>query len=140
MWSDAGDQGFEIGLSEAVEEEVSDYEIVLFRIGGIEGEGLDLVGLEACCVRFATFAQEMEHGGAGVDGIGLEIGVLGEELGQEAAVSVAQDEGSFLLGEGRQVVEACSFERSTEGEVFEVTIGVSYAIEAGNFAIDGGHG
>jgi hypothetical protein len=31
----------------------------------------------------------MQHGGAGVYRFGLEVGVLGEELGEEAAVSVA---------------------------------------------------
>jgi hypothetical protein len=97
------------------------------------------VGLEACRVRFAAFAQEMEHGGAGVYGVGLKMGVSGEELGEEAAISVAQDEGSFLLGEGRQVVEACSFERSAECEVFEVAVGAGYEIEVSGFDIDG-HG
>ena len=38
---------------------------------------------------FAVLAEELEHDGAGVDGIGFEIEVVFEELGEEAAVSVA---------------------------------------------------
>jgi hypothetical protein len=111
---DAGDQGFEVGLGEAVEEEVGYDEIVGFCWGvwGWEGEGAGLVGFEAVegvgggC--FAVAAEELEHGGAGVDCIGLEVGVLGEELGEEAAVAVAEDEGALLLEETGEGVEAAT--------------------------------
>ena len=86
---DLGDEGFEFGLGEAVEEEVSDDEVVFCCGLGMEGEGVGLVGLEAVGVRGAAAAEKMEHGGAGVDGVGLEVGVLSEELGEEAAVAVA---------------------------------------------------
>jgi hypothetical protein len=35
--------------------------------------------------------EELKHGGAGVDGDGLEAGILLEEAGEEAAVTIAED-------------------------------------------------
>jgi hypothetical protein len=113
--SDLGDEDFELGLGEAVEEEVGDDQVVFFRGRGAEGEGVGFVGLEAIGERGATLAKEMEHGGAGVDSFGLEVGVLSEELGEEAAVAVAQDEGGFLLGQTWEVVEARLVEDWAEG-------------------------
>ena len=79
---DAGDQGFEIRLGEAVEEEVGDDEIILFSVGWVEVQGVGMVDLQAgrdigtgC---FAAATEEFEHGCACVDGVGLEVGVLCE--------------------------------------------------------------
>jgi hypothetical protein len=38
---------------------------------------------------FAALAKEVEHGGADVDCVGVEVRVLLEELGEEASVAVA---------------------------------------------------
>ena len=57
----------------------------------------------------------MEHGGAGVDGFGLEVRVLREEMGEETAIAVAKDEGGFLLGEGGEMVEAGLLQDWAEG-------------------------
>jgi hypothetical protein len=120
-------------LGEAVEEEVGDNEVVFFfwRRGEVQGAGV--VDLQAGCDvgvnSFAAAAEELEHDGAGVDGVGVEMRVLREELREEAAVSVAEDEGTLLLEEVREVVEAAAFEGSAKGEVFEPAIGASYGVE-----------
>jgi len=129
------DQGFELGLGEAVEEEVSDDEVVFFFFGRRGGEVQDVGvvsgeaggGVGGGC--FAVAAQEMEHGGAGVDGVGAEVRVLPEELGEEAAVSVSYDQSAFLLEEVGEIVEAAAFEGSAEGEVLEPAIRAGYEIE-----------
>jgi hypothetical protein len=113
VFCDVVDECVEFGLSEAVEKEVSDDEII--GVLGREGKGVGLVGTQAgFCVRsclFAAFAEESKHRGADVDCVGLEMGVFGEELGEEAAVSVAQDECSVAIEELREVVVAAIFER-----------------------------
>ena len=81
-------EGLEFGLGEAVEEEVGDDE-VCFRCGS-DGEGGGLVGQQTVGVGPAAAAKQAEHGGAGVYGGGLEIGLVGEETGEEAAVAVAE--------------------------------------------------
>jgi hypothetical protein len=126
---DVSDEGFEFGLGEAIEKEVGDDEVVL--LCWVKSEGVAVVGLEASSVKGAALAEEMEHGGAGVDSVGLEVGVLREETGEEAAVAVAEDEGGFLMGEGGEVVEAGSLESGAEGEVFEPAIRAGYGVEVG---------
>ena len=46
-------------------------------------------GLETVGVRVAALAEEVEHGGAGVDGEGVEVGLLGEKAGEGTAIAVA---------------------------------------------------
>jgi len=75
--------------------------------------------------------KEFEHGGAGVHDVGLEVRVLRDELSEKAAVSVAEDEGSPLLEESGEIVEAAAFEGSAEGEVFEPAIGASNEVKVG---------
>jgi hypothetical protein len=58
-------------------------------------------------------------------------GVVFEELGAEAAVSVAEDECVTALEELWKEVEAAVVERLAEGEVFEPTIGAGYLVEVG---------
>ena len=81
--------------------------------------------------RLAAVAEEAEHGGAGVDGVGLKMRVLREELREETTISVAENEGFLLLEEAGQVVEAAVLEGSAECEVFEPAIGASYEVEVG---------
>jgi hypothetical protein len=112
---------------------VGDDEIIFFfgRRGEVQGVGV--VDLQAGCEvgvgRLAATAEEFEHDGAGVDGVGVEARVLHEELREESAVSVAEDEGSFFLEEVGEVVEAAAFEGGAEGEVFEPAIRASYGVE-----------
>jgi hypothetical protein len=112
--SDAGDEGFECGLGEAVEEEVGDDEVVGFCFDG-EGQGAGVVDLETVGGgRFAPLAEELEHGGAGVDCIGLDVWVASEKLREEATVSIAEDECLSLLEEVREIVKATAFESSAK--------------------------
>jgi hypothetical protein len=55
-------------------------------------------------------AEQAEHRGAGVDRVGLKMRIAGEELREEAAVSIAEDESVFLLEEIREKVKAAEFE------------------------------
>jgi hypothetical protein len=120
-------------LGEAVEEEVGDGEIV--RAFEMESECAVVVGAEtssgvgSCCL--ATLAQELKHDGAGVDGIGVEMRIVFEELGEETAVSVAQDQGVAAIEEIREVVIAAVFEGTAEREVFEPAIRFSDVVEVG---------
>ena len=131
----AEDEGFQIGLGEAVEEEMGDDEVVFFGGGAGEGEGVGLVGVESGggvgCGCLAAAAEEFEHGFAEVYRVGVEMTVCCEELGQKAAVSVAEDEGSPLLMEAGKVVETAAFEGSAESQVFEPAIRASDEIEIG---------
>jgi hypothetical protein len=72
---------------------VGDDEIVLL----LEREG-DCVGVMSAEASggvgsrcFAALAEELNHGGTDVDCVGLDIRVVCEELGEKAAVSIAQD-------------------------------------------------
>ena len=71
----AGDEGLEFGFGEAIEEEVGDNEVVR-TVKGV-GEGVGVMGAEACggvwACGFAALAEEFEHHGAGVYGIGVEL-------------------------------------------------------------------
>ena len=80
------DEGIEVGLGEAVEEEVGGDEIG----GGVRGvgQGVLMVGGQEWGV-VAALAEELEHGGAGVYGVDLNVWVDVEEGLGEAAVSVA---------------------------------------------------
>ena len=131
--SDAVDEEVEFGLGEAVKEEVGDDQVV--RAFEWEGERAVVVGAEtssgvgSCC--FATLALEFEHGGAGIDDVGVEMRIVLEELGEETAVSVTQDQGVAAIEEIREVVIAAVFEGTAEREVFEPAIRFSDGVEVG---------
>ena len=76
-------------------------------------------------------AKEFEHGSAGVDCVGVEVRIGAEKPSQKAAVSIAEDEGAFLLEELGEEVDAALFEGAAEGEVFEPAVGAGYEIEVG---------
>ena len=73
--------------------------------------------------------EEVEHGAAGVYGFGTEVGVGGQELREEAAVAVAEDEGSLLVLQGVEVVGSAALQGWAEGEVFEPAVGAGYGVE-----------
>ena len=56
-------------------------------------------GGEAGGVGAGGVAEAGEHGGADVDGVGVEVGEGGEKAGGEATVAVAEDE-SLCVGDG----------------------------------------
>jgi hypothetical protein len=132
-WGDAGDESVEFVLGEAVQEEVSYDEIV--RTSGSDAEGGGVMDLEASGgvggTGFASSAKELEHGGAAVYGVGLEMGIGGHQGGEEAAVSVAENQCVATVKQLREVVGAAAFEGCAEGKVFEPAIGAGYAVEVG---------
>ncbi len=117
----------ELRLGEAVEEKVGGYEVV--GSGWLEGEGVGVVHVEpgggGGCGGRASLAELVEHGGAEIDGVGVEMGVAGEQMREESAVSVTEDQGAAGLEELREEVEAAAMEEGAEGEVFEPAIRAS---------------
>jgi len=122
-----GDELVEFGLGEAVEEEVSDDEIV--EAGGLEGEGVGFGGGEAGGGHGGSGAEEMKHGGAEVDGVGVQVRVAGEEMGEKAAVAIAEDKGSAGVEEPGEEVDSAVMEGGAEGEELKPAVGSSDAIE-----------
>ncbi len=124
---DADGELVELGLGEAVEEEVGGYEVV--GAGGLEGKGVGWVGCEAArgggSCGLATLAEEVEHGGAEIDGIGVEVRVAGEQIREKSAVPVAEYESAAGIEELREEVQAAAMEGGAEGEVFEPAIRAS---------------
>ena len=126
---DAGDEGFEIGLGEAVEKEVRDDKVV--RPGGREGERAGVVSFKAHGIGFAAPAQESEHGCAGVYGVGVDARVRCQKGREETAVAVAYHEGFFAMEERREKVQAAAFEGAAEGKVFKPAVRACDGIEVG---------
>ena len=62
---------------------------------------------------------------------GHGAGVGGQELGEEAAVAVAEDEGLVAGWELREEVGAGALEEGAEGEVFGVAVDAGDGIEVG---------
>jgi hypothetical protein len=131
FFCDAGDDGVQFGLGEAVEEEVRDGEVV--GVFERESEGVGLLGAQAMSGvgdgRFAALTEELEHGGAGVDREDMDVRVGGEERGSEAAVSVAEDQRVAAVAEFGQIVETSYLEGGAEGQVFEPAVGFCDEIE-----------
>lgn len=124
---DAGNEGFEIALGEAIEKEMGDDEVVSF--GRSEGECAGAVSFEACGVGFAALAQKLEHGCAGVYSIGVDIWVRDHEGREETPVSVAENERSFLTNEIWEEMQAAAFEGTAEGKIFEPSVRTRDPIE-----------
>jgi hypothetical protein len=78
---------------------------------------------------FAVLAEELKHGGADVDCVDFEMRVVFEQLGEEATVSIAQDECAAMIEELWEKVVAAVFEGFAEGEVFEPAIRFGDEIE-----------
>ena len=126
---DSVGEGLKFGLGEAVEEEVGDDEVGAW--GWCDGEGGGLEGADAFGIGLAAVVEEVKHGGAGVDGEGAEVGSACQEAGEEAAVAVAEDEGSAAGWEVVEEVGAGALEEGAEGEVFGEAVDAGYGIEVG---------
>jgi len=134
--SESGGEEVELGLGEAVQEEVGDDQIVRVQGWGFrKGQGVGVVRVKldrGSAVGLALLAEQPEHGKACIDGISLSLRILVEEPGEEAAISVAQSK--HLLGrvgvELGQEVEAAAFEGTAKSEVLKCAIGAGDAIEA----------
>lgn len=122
----------QVGLSEAVEKEVGDDKVV----GASGGEVADVGDLGAQTRGgggvggVSSAGEEREHRGADVDGVDVELGVVREEAGGEAAIAIAKDESTAAPGECGQEVVAAADERGAERGVLEPAIGLGDEIEA----------
>ncbi len=134
--ADCGDEVGEIRFGEAVEEEVRGDEVKggLGRCGE-RGEGISVMRGKAMGGKGAATGEESQHGAAGVDGGGVEVGIAVQQSGEKAAISVAKDERVAAVGEGWQEGGSSADEGAAEGEGFEETVGTGDAVEAGR----GGH-
>jgi hypothetical protein len=129
--SQAMGEGGKVGLGEAVEEKVGDDEVGVGFGGQVEGRGLEGLQLSAWGGAEAALAEEMEHGGAGVDGQDVEVRLVVKEFSEEATVAIAEDEGVGARGELRKEVGAGALEERAEGEVFGPAVETRDAIEVG---------
>jgi hypothetical protein len=127
MGREPGDELVELGLGEAVEEEVGDDEVE--GAVRLKGAGIGLVGGEAVGCGCGSLSEEVEHLRAEVDGDGVEAGVGCQQAGEEAASAVAEDEGSAGVEETGEEVEAAALEGRSESEVLEPAVGAGYAVE-----------
>jgi hypothetical protein len=115
---------------------VGDYEIV--TPCKRKGQGIAVmdvqsrVGVGSC--RFRALTKESKHGDARIDRVGSKMRVLREQLREEAAVAVAQDQCAATIAELRKKVIAAPFERSTERQVLEPAIRACDEIEV-SFAV-----
>lgn len=128
--AEAGDEGGGFRFGQAIEEEVGDDEVV--AVGGrVEAAGVGAGGGEPMARADAggSVGEQAEHGGAEVDGVGVEIRMAGEKTGEEAAVAIAQDERLAGWGERGQVMEAAAFEKGSEGEIFPRPVDAGDVIE-----------
>jgi hypothetical protein len=114
VFCDAVDEVVEFGLREAVEKEVSDDQVVgVVWVFERKGESVGVVRVEtgvcvwSCCL--ATFAKQLKHGDAGVDGIGTKVRIFCKELSEEATVSVTDDQRVAAIEELREIVSATVF-------------------------------
>lgn len=100
------------------------------------GEGVQGIAVargEAGAGKGAAAAEQMEHGAAAVDGEGGKGGVDAEEIGEEAAVAIAEHQGAATGGERGQMGEAGAGERAAEGEVLKQAVGAGDAVEGGGW-------
>lgn len=129
-------ESIEVGLSEAVEEEVGGDKI----IGACKrkSQGIAVMDAQARVSvgsrRFRALPEELKHGDARVDRIGSKMRVVREQLGEKAAVAVAQDQCAATIAELRKEVSAAPFKRSTERQVLEPAIRAGDEIEV-RFAV-----
>jgi hypothetical protein len=122
-----GDQGVELTLGEAVEEEVCGDEVGVCRGGVFEGAvvvGAKPSGGAAC-------AKEAQHGGAGIYGVCLDFPIRREKTGEEATIAVTEDQGMFAIEQKRNEVGATALQYGTEGEVLEPAVGPGDWVEVG---------
>ncbi len=133
MLAEARDELIGFGFGEAIEEEVGADEVVpcaaRLKDAGVSASGDEAVaGSDSCRAGF----EEAQHGGARIDSVGEEMRVGGEELSEEAAIAVTDDERAPAISKREEVVEAAALQQGAEGEVFHRAIEAGYAVEAAN--------
>jgi hypothetical protein len=106
------DEGIDLGLREAVEEEVGRDEIGVRRGIGLEGGAMDRceAGGGAGGRAQAALLQQSQHLRARVHRRGVKRGVLGHEASKEAAIAISEDERVAAILQLREEVEARAFQ------------------------------
>src|SRR5882724_11690156 len=89
--------------------------------------GVQAVG---CTDAIDACIEQVEHGDAAVDGIGANLWIIGEEIFEEAAISVAKDECVVAVSKLRKKACTTSLQGSSEGEVLHPAVEASDAVEA----------
>ena len=121
----------EFGLGEAVEEEMSNDEVGIGRRSDREGGGLE--GADAVQEGLAAPAEQLKHGGAGIDGQGTEVGPAIKEPGEETAVPVTEDKGLVAGREIGEKMSAGALQERAECKVFGEAIDAGYGVEIGRW-------
>ncbi len=133
---DCGGEGFDLRLTETIEQEVSDREVVFrWRCGREIADGVGVMGLQpgtrAGCGSIAAGAEEAEHGRADVDCVSGERAIPREQGRKEAAVAISQDKRASAAGKFGKEVEAAAPEGAAQSDVFKPAVGAGYAVEVG---------
>jgi len=79
-----------------------------------------------------TPGEEAQHGGTGVDCVGMQLRIGGEEAREKSSVAIADDEGAAAGEQRGEVEEAAALEEGAEGEVLHDAIEKRDAVEAGD--------
>ena len=85
----------------------------------------------------AALSEELEHGGAGVDCIGVELRIFARSWARKRPSPSPKTSARRRSRSCGRYWRAAVFERSAEGEVFQPTIGARDGIEVG---LGSGHG
>jgi predicted rRNA methylase YqxC with S4 and FtsJ domains len=115
----------------AIEEEVSDYKIVVAskrktqRIGVMNAQA----AIRVSSRRLRTLAKQSKHRDTRVDRIGPQFRIMREQLRKKAAVSIAQDQCAPAVAQLWKVVSAAPFKRPAQSEVLEPAIRPGNEIE-----------
>jgi len=127
----AGDEVVGFAFSKAIEKKVGCDEVVLCD-ERFEGAGVCANCGETVLRADAGHAsfEETQHCWAQVDGFGADLRVGGEELCEETAIAVSDDECLAGISEGGQMVEAAALEHWAEGEILHRAVEVCYAVKA----------
>src|SRR6185312_4117454 len=124
-------QAADLLRGEAVEEKMSDDQIVDGGFGGPETQGVRLMNPDA--VRrpksFRARLEQAKHGRALIDNIGLQLGVCGEQAGKKTSVAIAENQRAAGMAQLGDAVEAAAGKQGTKSKVFEPAIGACEMVE-----------
>jgi hypothetical protein len=130
--SDPRNQCVELRLSKAIKKEVRDDKIIATRKR--EGQCVRVIRAEASIGvesrRFAPLAEKFKHRGTCINCVGFEMRVTREELSEETAISIAQDQCALTVAELWKEVSTTLFQGLAERQVLKPAIGTSDEIEA----------
>lgn len=129
--ADIAGQAADLLRIEAVQEKMSDDEIVDGGFSRPESQGVRLINPDA--VRrpkgFRARLQQAKHGRALIDNIGLQLGVGGEQAGKKTSVAIAKNQRAARMAQLGDAVKAAAGKQRPKSEVFEPAIGARKMVE-----------